>query len=168
MLLTLSDMPSGWTSHPATPIRTYGCNFNFPASVPGLPNVGAAGFGAPGGNPFWFEFLAAGRQGTAVSNWQEGIKLFSACHHPTTTASSGAPAIRLTLTSTSFPAVGDQSGTFRWTGSLDGKTFNSYVVSARFGSVDALFFYDNFGSDISAFENLVNKAGARIRSYATS
>jgi hypothetical protein len=88
------------------------------------------------------------------------------CHGLTAPASSGQRPTPLTVAMTSFPPVGDQSGAFTLSGSIEGIALTIYIVLARFGSVEAVFFYGDLGSDVTSFQSLVNKASAKIRSVS--
>ena len=166
MLLSLSDMPIGWTSQSTTGGGTLtGCSFKKALTSPALAKAEAS-FGDPSGVAAWYEGLAAERSSEAKPLMTTALNDLDSCHSLTAPASSGQPPTPLTVATTSFPAVGDQSGAFTLSGTIEGIVLTIYIVLARFGSVEGVFFYGNLGTDVTQFQSLVSRASAKIRSVS--
>lgn len=161
MLLTLDEMPTGWTAQSTGGSGASGVTGCSDKKLPGFAKAAQASFGDPSGLPTWDEALVASPN--AESEVTSGLSELSACHSLTIPASSGQPAVTLAAAPVSFPMIGDQSGAFAFSGTLEGLNFVVYVVLARFGTVVAGFDYGNLGSDVSGFQALVSKASTKIK-----
>jgi hypothetical protein len=165
MMLTLADMPIGWTAQGIIGAHSV-CNFKRVFSTP-LAEASAS-YGDPNGVPAWQQFLDAESGGTVKSDVTKALSDLSACHSFTIPPSSGQIGFTLTGRQISFPAVGEQSGAFEFRGTEQNVRFVVYVLLARFGTVVADLDYINRVSGVSSFQALVNKASAKIKAVLSA
>jgi hypothetical protein len=158
-------MPTGWTAESTDggDGGITGCSFE---KLPGFAKATQTAYGDPSGLPEWSEALVA--LSNAESEVSKGLSQLSACHSITVPASAGQPAVTLTAAQVSFPTVGDQSGAFAFSATVQGLNLVVYIILARFGTVAAGFVYGNLGSDVSDFQALVNKGSAKIKAALAS
>jgi hypothetical protein len=157
MLLTLKDMPAGWTevSSGGAPTRT-GCPAL--ANLRERPMAEVTYSRVPPDLPLWNETLIAvpSAQVTAILN-----PVLQDINEGCLTLQENETHAK--LVALQLPQVGDQSGAWEATASAHGTPeLRFYVVIARFGSVIGFFAYVATVSSIHAFRTLMHKAASRI------
>jgi hypothetical protein len=164
MLLTLADMPAGWTAVPDTgnTAKITGCAFH--KLVQGALEKASASFDAPRGFPEWREELDAVAPGVAQRLLTGAIVQIDQCHSLQIPIAGGR-TITVEVAPVDVPQVGDQSGAWSLAGRYQGVAFTFYVMLARFHSVGAILFYGVLGSAGEAqFATLTARAGAKVES----
>ena len=164
MLLSLADMPAGWTAVRDTGNtgNLTGCAFH--KLVQGALAKASAVFQGPSGFPEWREELDAVGPGVAQRALSGAITQLDQCHSLQIPISAGH-TVTVAVDPITVPQVGAQSGAWSLAGSYQGVTFTFYVMLARFDAVGGTFLYGVLGSAGKAqFAALTARAGAKVES----
>jgi hypothetical protein len=161
LLLSISDLPTGWTvDNSSNAAGSLSC-------VPGSLAHGAeadadASFERGGGLPVLEESI--GFFASAPPVFAVAVKALNACKTFTTTG--GGRSHRGTLGAMSFPSYGDQSAAYDANLTVQGLNVNEGLVLVRKGGYIALVVLGDVGSlgslDISMLEGFVTQAVAKI------
>jgi hypothetical protein len=162
LLLSLNDMPSGWSEQPTSGGSTAtGC-----ASIKDLVSNNSlatadSSFAAASGAPAWFERLTAVPAAKAASTLSAALSTLNKCS--TLHIIANGQTVNLKVGPMSFAKVGSQSEAWDLTGTIQGVSVRYLAVVARFGSVIGEFLYATVAStDLTQFPALMDEAATKI------
>lgn len=163
-LLSLSDMPSGWSSTTDTSnddSGNGGCAAIEHASYRTLPAHAEADFVQGSDLPELDETLASGTSAqlaTAWSSWQTAVQQ---CHQLTFDAQG--QKVTLKLAPMSFPKIGDDSTAVSATGSIEGFDFSIDIVAWRTKTAVGDVVLSDLGDvDVATLEKVTKTAAAKM------
>jgi hypothetical protein len=158
-LLSLSDLPAGWTVHNSSGTSsnvTSGCLLGV-KHAPKNETKAAATF--EDGQAFFDEGIVGGRDAATAYNRLNLV--LTRCTH--FTATSDGLTFRATVGRTSFPAVGDESSAFEVTLTSEGLSVRADFVLFRLKGLATLIEYANLGqSDRTQLQDFVTEAVDKI------
>src|SRR3954447_8200458 len=165
-LLTIDDVPSGWS------IDNSGDSGDS-SEPPCLRNSQAAeapihterSFAAPDSIPSADQGITYYEtQNRAVSRYASGVALLDKCTDVSFTADDGSK-ITGTIGRLSFPTVGERSAAYTLVFEAQGITLGMYIVAIQKGAeVETVFYADLNTPSLAEFATLVNKAVAKMPS----
>lgn len=162
MLLTVSDLPTGWAVD-----NSMTQSSSLPSCLEPARNVLQNSayvdtmFQQNGSLPILGEGLtAASTTNEAVLGYAKVKNAFATC--TTFTLSVGGQTVTGSMGALSFPTVGGQSAAFSAPLTVQGQTATLDFVLSQKGNVVALFFIGDYTVDPSQYENIVNTAMAKV------
>ena len=167
-LLSVSDLPAGWSSVPlktsALKQTSASCLAAVHSSMTGVTEEEAA-FVQGSSVPSFGEALATGPE--AAAHWARLDQAMAGCRSATlTVAGQKTP---LTIKPLAFPAVGTASAAYAWTFAVSGIPFSTVLVSFSAGGYQGYIAYSAIGAPVtSTVAAFADAAAAKAASGTTA
>jgi pimeloyl-ACP methyl ester carboxylesterase len=167
-LLSVSDLPAGWSSVPLKKSDLVQTSASCLAAVrhspTGLLEAEAAFMQGPS-VPSFGEALTTGSG--AAAHWARLDQAMAGCHSATlTVAGQKTP---LTIRTFAFPRVGTASSAYLWTFTLSGISFSTVLVSFAAGGYQGFVEYSGVGAPVtSTVDAFADAAAAKAGSGTTT
>jgi hypothetical protein len=162
MLLTVTQMPTGWSidNSSSSPVDLGCLSHLTPIGVKKTATAGVA-FAFNASLPEFSETLATYAT-PASSVVRKAVSEIDRCH--TITGTTQGHKFTGTLGAMSFPQYGNQSAAWALSFTLEGITFGDAILAVRKGAIVALFTEGALGSpDLRQFQGFVRKALERVK-----
>ncbi len=166
-LLSVSDLPAGWSQTPVNNSAVQSSSPCFPStstSPAGWTHADVA-FVAGSATPSLSEVLATGPQPGQI--WQRLNATLGGCHSATLSVAGSKAAV--SIAPLSFPRVGEASAAYAWTFTVAGMPFSVDLVAFRTGTYVGYIAYSGLGAPaVPTVRAFTDAAVAKATSGSTS
>jgi len=168
-LLSVSDLPAGWSSTPVQPASAIvrissSCLTASPETTPGLTSAAAAFLEGPS-IPSFGEDLTIGKK--AAAQWARFDRELTDCHSATLSIAGQKAAVA--IKPLAFPRVGSTSSAYLWTYTVSGIPLSTVLVTFSAGEYQGSVEYSSIGvPDNSTVDAFADAAAAKAASGTTA